>query len=146
MFCKLAREGTWKIATTHDGVLISHAGVSQAYWKQLGDASITTIADNFNKRFQHIDNRDIADNFWERDSPLWFRPGLMTPLPGLVQVVGHTPPEHILPEFRETYISVDPYARGVENFPDQRWRYATIEDGVIEVCDSHDFQRKRITV
>ena len=130
----------WNIATSHDGVLISHAGASQVYAKLLTgyeEMGAQYVAHFFNKRFECIDQEVIADEFWERDSPLWFRPGLMCPLPGIVQVVGHTPASMILPEFRDIYISVDPFARRTD--PKNHFRYAIIEDESVTVVDANDF-------
>jgi len=130
----------WKVATTHEGVLISHAGVSQIYWRKFGlTPSVEPTAEYFNKRFELIlDVREIEMDFWANDSPLWFRPGLLAPLPGVVQVVGHTPPVSIPYKDREFYITVDPFARQIENYPATRYRYAIIENGIVEVVDSHN--------
>lgn len=130
----------WKIATSHDGVLISHAGASQVYARLLPgyeEMGAQYVAHFFNSRFECIDQEVIADDFWERDSPLWFRPGLMCPLPGIVQVVGHTPAHMILPEFRDIYISVDPFVRRSD--PKTHFRYAIIEDEAVTVVDANDY-------
>jgi predicted phosphodiesterase len=142
MFEKLVRdpEQPWKVATAHDGVLITHAGVSQVYHRALygyEEMGADYVADYFNKRFELIlDVPEIALDFWANDSPLWFRPGLMAPLPGIVQVAGHTPAE-MLPK-DENYYSVDPYSR--HNFSRDRYRYAEIIDGDVQVYDSNDVE------
>lgn len=131
----------WKVATSHDDVLISHAGVAQTYarmldgYKEMGAPYIATV---LNRRFECIDQEVIADEFWAQDSPLWFRPGLLCPLQGIVQVVGHTPPHALLPEFRDSgmYLSVDPYARNSKDH--KRYRYAVIgDDYEVKVFDSN---------
>ena len=130
----------WCVMAEHEGILISHAGVSQVYWKQLEGMSAAEVATYFNDRFQHIDNADIADEFWDRDSPLWFRPGLLCPLKGFTQIVGHTPPSSLLPEFlsSKTYISVDPYVHNHVGAESERYLYAIIEDGAVSVYDSNN--------
>jgi hypothetical protein len=141
-FEKLVRDPAqpWKVATAHDGVLITHAGVSQVYWRALDgyeEMGSDYIAHYFNKRFEMIlDVPEIALDFWASDSPLWFRPGLLMPLQGIVQVAGHTPAEQ-LPKDKD-YYSVDPYSR--HNFNRDRYRYAIIEDGNVQVYDSNDVE------
>lgn len=128
----------WAVMAEHDGVLISHAGVSQVYWETLEGMSAEEVAAYFNDRFQHIDIKAIADEFWSQEGPLWFRPGFLCPLQGFKQIVGHTPPSHLLPEFAksETYISVDPYVRHPSVASGKRYRYVVIEDGIVSVYDS----------
>jgi hypothetical protein len=137
MFHKYAENGTWKVATTHEDVLITHAGVSQVYTGLLGgyeEMGAQYVAHTFNMRFGcMLETREVELDFWADDSPLWFRPGLLAPLPGVVQVAGHTPAER-LPKY-ENYYSVDPYSR--YNFNKDRYRYAVVEDGQVTIHDSN---------
>ena len=139
-FQKLVRDPAqpWKVATAHQGVLITHAGVSQVYHRALygyEEMGADYVADYFNKRVELIlDVREMELDFWASDSPLWFRPGLMQPLPGIAQVAGHTPAE-MLPK-DENYYSVDPYTK--DKFDGDRFRYAIIQDGEVQVHDSNE--------
>jgi len=140
VFQHLVRSKAWKVAAAHAGVLITHAGVSQVYWRALGgyeEMGADYVAHYFNSRFEVIlDVPEIAMDFWASDSLLWFRPDLLAPLPGIVQVVGHTPPELIPLKDRDFYISVDPYT--TNGFGPDRFRYAIIEDDEVFVFDSNE--------
>jgi hypothetical protein len=95
------------------------------------------VARYFNKRFELIcDIPEIALDFWADDSPLWFRPGLLQPLLGIVQVAGHTPAERLPKD--EGFYSIDPYSR--HGFTKDRYRYAIIQDGKVEIFDSNDVE------
>jgi hypothetical protein len=95
------------------------------------------VAHYFNKRFELIlDVPEVALDFWADDSPLWFRPGLLMPLLGIVQVAGHTPAEQLPKD--DGFYSVDPYTR--HNFNRDRYRYAEIIDGNVRVYDSNDVE------
>jgi len=141
----------WDVMAAVDGVLISHAGLSQVYerslWKELKSSDpAQAIADNFNERFRMVLSVDnVADDFWAEDSPLWYRPGLLMPIFGMTQVVGHTPPESwMLNDFPEFHM-IDPYARAAQvlGVQDTRYRYAIIENGSVTVVDS--MQDSKIT-
>jgi hypothetical protein len=125
----------WRVATAHDDVLITHAGVSQVYWRLFEGLSVQDIAKSLNERFSMIlDVPEIALDFWAPDSPLWFRPGLMAPFPGIVQVCGHTPAERLPKD--DNYYSVDPYSS--YHFDSKRFRYAIIENGEVTIHDSNE--------
>jgi hypothetical protein len=146
----------WKAATCIDGVLITHAGVSEAYeWvfqeecqsdpehlaKHLNQAFLIALRGEFETG--EYDEQGILGD----DGPTWFRPRPYTrllPLAGIRQVVGHTPP---VPELESCdFHMVDPCAfLGMENLG--RFRYAVIEDGWVRVEEgtllgSSEFSRR----
>jgi hypothetical protein len=116
----------FKIATLHDNVLITHAGLSTWYYNAKGDFGLDKIVEDLNS------TNPLA--FWNDASPVWFRPGsLYWPYPGVVQICGHTPPGYLerqIPDFN----IVDPYNK--EHFGPDRYRYATIQDDIVQVFDS----------
>jgi hypothetical protein len=84
-----------------DGLLISHAGISQTFLDLHGIADPMDINEEFRKnpRFLVFCGFDASGNDITQ-GPLWIRPGalLSDPLPGYSQIVGHTPVEDITVE------------------------------------------------
>jgi len=114
----------FKVAAIHDNVLITHAGLSEVYFK--GENNIELIKDELNKT-------PLID-LWSGDNVLWYRPGEgIKPHPNIIQIVGHTPPVWCRP-IKDFYM-IDPYCK--IGFDKTRFRYATIENGIIEIFDSN---------
>lgn len=135
----------WKVATCHQGVLITHAGVSTRYQAALdqechGDP--VQLAAHLNAEFQAAVRRELETGEWDEDGilgrsgPLWFRPlpyADRLPLAGVRQVVGHTPPQPEL-EARGFWM-VDPCAWMSMMDASWRVRYAVIEDWEVAVME-----------
>jgi hypothetical protein len=142
--------GRWRVAAAADGVLISHAGVDERFAVDpesglSGDAEF--IARALNEQFEtEVARRSMkAGSVVGSSGPLWWRPGVWgDPVPGVIQVVGHTPPEMMA----ETDAAarwgqrgihlIDPYVRGWRRrgfLPPTPIRYAVIEDGAVRVVD-----------
>ncbi len=135
-------ESGWKAATCVDGVLVTHAGVSSEYgpvfWGECrGDPSL--LAAWLNQELLTAIRHELETGEWDEDGilghdgPTWFRPtrrGFLQPLPGLRQVVGHTPPVEEL-EHMDFYM-VDPCVFMGMDDPG-RFRYAVIEEGQVRV-------------
>jgi len=136
------RETAWKVATVVDGVLLTHAGVSETYERVFAkecQGDPTRLAAYLNRQFLVAVRRELLTGERDQldllgvDGPVWFRPrpySSQLPLAGVTQVVGHTPPEPQLE--MGGFFMVDPCVfRGV---PDTgRYRYATIQDGRVQV-------------
>ncbi len=138
------RSKAWKVATCVDGVLITHAGVSEEYeqvFKEQCGSDPTRLADCLNATFLTLVERQPPVGDWFEHDMLgenglfWFRPrpySRLAPLPGCPQVVGHTPPLARLQE--DGFYMIDPCAwewelRGVPGY----LRYAVIETGRVRV-------------
>lgn len=123
----------FKVATWQDDILISHAGLSESFYNEFCSSTIieaSQLATQLNKL--HL------ESIWEQQGPLWFRPSkYYRPLPGISQVVGHTPPSWLSYTGAEypNYHTVDPYCK--VGFDGDRYRYATIENGIITIADSN---------
>ena len=118
-------QSEFKMAAVHDDVLITHAGLSDRYFKDQNNVEEITKSLNETKLI----------DLWSGDNILWFRPGEgINPHPGIVQVVGHTPPVWCRP-IKDFYM-VDPYCK--VGFDSNRYRYAVIENGIVEIFDSNE--------
>jgi hypothetical protein len=118
-------QSKFKMAAVHDNVLITHAGLSEVYFKNQNNVNL--IAE--------ILNRTKLIDLWSGDNILWYRPGEgIKPHPGIVQVAGHTPPAWCRP-IKDFYM-VDPFCK--VGFNRKRYRYAVIENGNVEICDSNE--------
>jgi hypothetical protein len=138
------RSGRWKLAAEADDVLITHAGVSDELGYEFGvagDSEVRRFVDALNEEFSGTVEigANATEGAIDTSGPLWYRPGEGSlPLPGLTQIVGHTPLEFYarfgtLERWQEAGLYfVDPFVRGwrerafVEPVP---FRYAVIEDG-----------------
>jgi len=137
--------GRWHLATEADGVLITHAGVSDEYLDNYERAgSVAVFAERLNVAFAQAMQpfgTGESDVLEDPGGPLWWRPGWgAEPLPGVVQVVGHSPREMMrrlsgAEDWAERGIHlVDPYVRGwrLRRFePPVPVRYAVIEGGAV---------------
>ena len=132
----------WKAATVVDGLLLSHAGVSETYqqvFERECQADPSRLGAHLNRVFLAAVRRELATGDWDDrgilgdDGPLWFRPQPYSnrlPLAGIAQVVGHTPP---LPELEASgFFMVDPCVFGGLG-DSRRYRYGVIEDGRVQV-------------
>lgn len=132
----------WEAVSVVDGLLLSHAGVSQAY-RQVFQTECrrdpTRLAAYLNEAFLAAVRRELLTGDWDSQGiigtagPLWFRPqpySSRLPLAGVTQVVGHTPP---LPELEPSgFYMVDPCVfQGLGS--SRRYRYAVIENGRVRV-------------
>ena len=134
------RSNAWKVATCVEGVLITHAGVSEEYrqvFEGQCQADPARLADHLNTVFLALVEREPRVSEWDdkgilsEDGPFWFRPrpySHLLPLAGCVQVVGHTPPISGLEA--SGFYMVDPCAfAGMDDL--RRYRYGVIEDARI---------------
>ena len=119
----------FKVATIHDNVLITHAGLSKTFAIRYCDSF-----DDLDKQL----NKLTLIALWDQDSPVWYRPTKNNaPIDGIIQVCGHSSPS-LLNLFKRQYpnfYTVDPYAKN--NFQPSHYRYAVIEYGEIIVEDSN---------
>jgi predicted phosphodiesterase len=140
----------WRFAVSQGDVLITHAGLSTEYLDSLGrdvSAGAHDLADAIERqaRFEIgvILGIGVADydGVLGQMGPLWFRPHrrFLSELPtGLVQMVGHTPPEVAEGDLAEFgFHLIDPFAY---SGPPQgtRCRYGVIDDSgahVVSVVD-----------
>lgn len=130
----IRKQKDFKIATSADNILITHAGLSEVWGvpiqANLQERGLELTAQNF----ADVLNANPLPDIWDNTSPLWYRPSkYIEPYPRFVQVCGHTPPESI-PE-QIDYYSVDPYSR--KGFGKNRYRYALIEDEKVKIFDSN---------
>ena len=138
------RSRAWKVATCVDGVLITHAGVSEKYERVFVEecgSDPARLADHLNATFVALVERQPPVRDWlehdmlDDDGLFWFRPrpySRLAPLSGCPQVVGHTPPLPYL-EVNGFYM-IDPCAwewelTGAPGY----FRYAVIESGRVVV-------------
>ena len=137
-------DGGWKLATAVEGVLVTHAGVSQDYgdlFQHECGSDPARLAACLNARFEALVVREPPLRDWYDDpllgdfGPLWFRPAPYThlaPLPGCAQIAGHTLP---LSRMEGTHFyMIDPTSFDCFDEPG-RYRYALIENGVVRVED-----------
>ena len=125
-----------KIAALHDNVLITHAGLSSVYYKKYNNLSLQEILDDLNKNSNNsIEDLEILEQFWNDNSPLWYRPGKSKPYPGITQIVGHSPISYVkkyYPQFDLTnFYMIDPWSP--TSLGKDRYRYAIIEKGVVNI-------------
>lgn len=113
----------FKNAAIHDNILITHAGLSSAYF--LDEYNVELIAATLNET--------SLKDLWSNDNILWYRPDDIKPHPGIIQVVGHTPPIWFRP--RLNFYTVDPFTK--VGFDRNRYRYAVIQNGFVEIFDSN---------
>ncbi len=143
--------GSWRLAAEADGVLVTHAGVSEAFAEDFERAtaggSVADFAHSLNRRYlDELVNGDAdpySDGVCDEGGPLWYRPGRHSePLRGVVQVAGHTPLALFRSEGEVERLAaagmhlVDPHvrrwrARGYS--PPAPLRYAIIEAGAVTV-------------
>ena len=123
----------FKVADNVDDVLVTHAGLSQAFWREYNFLeSARCIA----KKLNSLHLREV----WKPYGPLWYRPNTDLPPHLIKQVCGHTPPGYIskyYPDFWSKFPNfrvVDPYSE--RDFGPTRFRYVLIEDGEIAIHDS----------
>jgi Calcineurin-like phosphoesterase len=140
--------GRWRLAASAGGVLITHAGVDKRFAVDLGPGEADAaefIARVLNDQFETaVASRSRkAGSVVGYSGPLWWRPGLNgDPVPGVIQVAGHTPPEMMAETGAAAHwaqkgiLLIDPYVRGwrMRGFvPPTPIRYAVIEDGAVRV-------------
>jgi len=143
--------GRWGVVTEADGVLVSHAGVSQYFAGEFSQAvgrSLGEFVDAVNDAFwRALASPDSAlEGVCGQSGPLWYRPrGGMAPLRGVVQVAGHTPIGllHRSDEAERLakggFHLVDPNVRQwrAEGYPPPApLRYAVIEAGHVRVVSA----------
>jgi Calcineurin-like phosphoesterase len=132
----------WKVVSFLDGLLLSHAGISETYqpvFERECQGDPARLAAHLNRVFLGAVRRELSTGDWDEegilgdDGPLWFRPRPYSnrlPLTGITQVVGHTPPQ---PELEASgFFMVDPCVfRGWRD--SRRYRYGLIENGRVQV-------------
>lgn len=143
--------GEWPLAFAVDGWLITHAGISSSFAREIkatrGDAD--KLAATLNEEFREEMERFLAGELtvWSasrarivmsESGPLWFRPRHLDWVPdGLRQIAGHTPPELLTRDGLAAIKSrgmllTDPGVHLAEQIGG-RYRYAVIEDGLAYV-------------
>ena len=96
----------WMLATTASGVLITHAGVSDEYEADLAACrgDLDEFVRRLNEEFAEAAEREIRTGDWKtarirnKTSPSHYKlekNGIEGLLDGVVQVIGHTPPEKL---------------------------------------------------
>ncbi len=152
--------GRWKLAHEVDGILVCHSCVSDAFEPEFEAAGrdVAAFAERLSDEFRalfadagsggagpgaHPDEwSPAARRFLGATGPLWYRPllwGRAAPLPGIVQVVGHTAPELYRPKGLAIIESLGIHlVAPAVNAVDEHWlahayRYGVIEDGQVRV-------------
>jgi hypothetical protein len=138
------RHKAWKVATSVERVLITHAGVSEEYervFREQCGSDPARLADHLNASFLALVERQPPVQDWSEhdmlddNGPFWFRPrpySRLAPLPGCLQVAGHTPPLAHLAE--DGFYMIDPCAWEWELTGAPGYlRYAVIETGRVTV-------------
>lgn len=144
--------GEWSLSTSIDGVLVTHAGLSEEHARRFAPAlrdNADLLASALNTEFAEAvsGGPDRADEEYDWESPLWYRPGEQAaPAQGVLQIAGHTPSEILRGDVaaaarwasRGLHL-IDPFMR--------RWaqarkfslpaplRYAVVEDGEVIVVE-----------
>ena len=146
-----ALSGQWKAATSVEGVLVTHAGVSKDYERMFEDECASDparLAERFNATFRAlVEWRDTLHR-WYDDAllgdcgPFWFRPrpySDLLPLLSCVQIAGHTVP---LTRMEGTpFHMIDPTPADGGEDP-RRYRYALVEQGTVVVRDGRLGERE----
>lgn len=138
------RSRAWKVATCVEGVLITHAGISEDHervFTQDCGSDPSQLADRLNATFLELAEREPPVRDWSEhemlddDGPFWLRPrpySRLAPLSGCPQVVGHTPP--LVDLQAQGFYMVDPCAWEWELVGRPGYlRYAVIEGGRVKV-------------
>jgi hypothetical protein len=135
----------WMAVTCIEGVLVSHAGISKRYQAMFDEEcgrDPVLLEACLNAEFLDAVRHELETGEWDRDGilgedgPLWFRPAPWTrlsPLAGVSQVAGHTPP--IAKLEASGFFMVDP-CDWSDDDDDRRIRYAVIEDGRVRVVEA----------
>ncbi len=141
----LEEGSAWKAATTAEGVLITHAGVSENFrevFEEICKGEVALLVEWLNQKFREAVGQSLqagtlagwAEAILGEEGPFWFRPRPFSrsrPLPGVRQVAGHSPP---LPELEEEgFYMIDPCAWALDFGEPLRFRYAAIGEGGVEV-------------
>jgi hypothetical protein len=134
-------QASWKLACCVEGVLITHAGVSNDYAAEFEGrfhSDIQLFAQSLNERFlEEIARETMARTHeWGEDGvlgvsgPLWYRPHVFKPPLACTQVAGHTPVLEGMQQLGLYMIDPDTsYGLG----DSYRFRYAVIEEGEVRV-------------
>jgi len=144
------QSGDWRLAAVADGVLITHAGLSAQWEDQFRDAGgcdIERFTEALNDEFRGAVELGLwaTEGVLDDDGPLWWRPGRgEVELPGVPQVLGHTPPELLgsresVDRLAESgFYLVDPCVRswaGRGFSAPVPLRYAVIQEGTVRIVD-----------
>ena len=147
--------GDWDIATIVDGVIITHAGVSNNYQHAFDTRTPQTFVDDLNELWKndiHIalnppdegmygsrfDKYYLSGTMFNDEfEPLWYRPSSQTLLKGIKQIAGHTPVDYYTEQQVKALRTaglrlIDPYSRKVGTQLG-RYKYAVIDDGHVRV-------------
>lgn len=136
------RAKAWKAATSVEGVLITHAGVSEDYdrvFREECGSDPARLAGRLNGAFRAVVEREPRVGDWREHEllgdcgPFWFRPwpySHLLPLSDCPQVVGHTPPLDNVDI--DGFHMIDPSSFNGSEDPG-RYRYAIIEEGTVKV-------------
>lgn len=133
----------WKVATVVDGVLVTHAGISETHqqvFEEECQSDVARFAAYLNNEFLSAVRRELETGQWDidgvlgDDGPLWFRPPPFSnhhPLANIRQVVGHTPPQLRLE--KRGFFMVD--ACVFHGVREGEFRYGVIQGGQVAVYD-----------
>ncbi len=141
--------GSWPLVAVVDGVLITHAGISQVFAEQFGftgvGGAVLALAERINRAFREavVSGDFTVEGVCGRGGPLWYRPrGGAAPLRGVVQVAGHTPVSLLHAQGEAERLAdagmylIDPHVRRWRALgfpPPPPVRYAVIENGDVRV-------------
>ena len=150
----------WKLTTEEQGVLVCHSAISEEFAPEFEESGrdVAKFAERMNSEFRvalaraGLDDGDDWDQqeamrFLGSDGPLWYRPlwpFQPAPLPGVVQVVGHTAPELYAAaglavlEKQGVHLIAPDMSDAEWGEPDSFWlehayRYGVIENGAVRV-------------
>jgi hypothetical protein len=142
--------GEWPLVAEADGVLISHAGLSQRFAEQFDattvEGSVAEFAEDLSREFRAaLASRDLVlGGVCGRDGPLWYRPRVgVPPLAGVTQIAGHTPVALLHSEAEAERLAetgmylIDPHVRRWRALgypPPTPLRYAVIAQGSVSIC------------
>lgn len=143
--------GMWMLAASADGVLVTHAGLCEAFASHLGpvaDVPMEDLVAELNDEFAEAVARGpgATGGPFHENGPLWYRPSeSLLPVAGVTQVAGHTPPEILDGDdvagtwaSRGLYL-IDPFVRAWTRRGGYRLpaplRYAVIESGEVSLVE-----------
>lgn len=144
--------GHWRLAVAEQNVLVTHAGVSDAYasaWESAG-RDVERFADALSSDLRvalgrlgvgTLESADELEPLLGLDGPLWWRPfwpGNSAPLEGVTQMCGHTPVESYTPggiaalDLLGIHL-IAPSTAWDEGRVARSYRYGVIENGKVRV-------------
>jgi predicted phosphodiesterase len=128
----------FKIATSCDNILITHAGLCTDFYDHHMPINILDEIIDVNELASILNSMSL-NAMWHDHSPLWYRPDDYMPYSKIIQISGHTPPSYCRPI--KNFYMIDPYTK--VGFDKSRYRYAVIEDGNVTIEDSQYINNRK---